>query len=169
MHMKATISGGSLAGVVTVPAREWMNLGNALKIRIVNRTRAKNVDADMVPFKAYSPGYAKTKSERSIASRATKLVRRRLVSAAPSLRVNLTGVSSGQRMLDNIVVQRASAVDNPRLVLGFANAKKAEIALYHMGEGRVDREFFALSEQDIAFATDYIKARLQKAFIKDHL
>ena len=146
MHMKATISGKQLGTMLTIPANEWQNLGNALRLRIITRTRMQNVDADGMPFHAYSEGYAKAKAKHG-----------GLMSGG---RVNLTGTAAGSKMLDNIAVQ-VQATINPRLTLHFATAGKAQIALYHMGEGRVDREFFALSEDDVDYSVTYLKGRLR--------
>jgi hypothetical protein len=146
MHMKATISGKQLGTMLTIPANEWQNLGNALRLRIITRTRLQNVDANGAPFHAYSVGYAKAKAKHG--------------GLSGGGRVNLTGTKAGPKMLDNIAVL-VHAQTNPRLTLRFASAGKAQIALYHMGEGRVDREFFALSEDDVDYSVNYLKGRLR--------
>lgn len=146
MHMTAKISGPKLSTLVGFPGPEdWNHIGNGLRLRIINRTRSRNVDADLRPFEPYSPGYAAAKAKRG-----------GLVGGG---RVNLTGVRAGARMLDNIVF-RSNATANPRVVLSFGLAEKATIASYHMGEGRVDRTFFALSEDDMDWIVKYLKDRL---------
>jgi hypothetical protein len=147
MHMRATITGKSLASHLVVPEQEWRNLGNALRLRIIQRTRMRGEDADGATFQPYSAGYAKAKGKRG-----------GLIGGG---RVNLTGVSAGVKMLDAITVLSASAVTNPRVVVGFALTDKDQIAQYHMGEGRVDRKFFALSDDDLDFGVAYIRKRVQ--------
>jgi hypothetical protein len=143
MHMRAVIKGPRLADLVAIPPRVWHNAGVEARDRIRTRTRAKGVDADGAPFAPYSEGYAKAKAKRSKLSTVG--------------RVNLTGVRAGSRMLDTMLV-KASATQNPRITIFFSLAEKAEIASYHMGEGRVDREFFALSDADV----DAIVARVRQ-------
>ena len=147
MHVKATITGKPLASALGITAREWTNLGNLLRDRVVLRTRRQHVDADLVPFHAYSEGYKRTKGKKG-----------GLLGGGS---VDLTGAGGGPKMLNDIVVRSASATTNPRLVLGFATSGKDQIARYHMGEGRVDRLFFALSDADVDYATTYIRGRLK--------
>ena len=142
MHMKATITGKQLAGIVAVPARVWFNAGNGLRLRIIDRTRRQNVDADGAPFEAYSEGYKKAKGKKS--------------GLSGGGRVDLTGAGGGPKMLNNIVLT-ARATNNPRIQLYFATAEKAQIAQYHMGEGRVDRKFFAMSDDDTDYIVNYVK------------
>lgn len=146
MHMKATITGKQLAASLVIPEREWRNLGNTLRTRIITRTRRQGVDADGNRFEGYSDGYKAAKAKRG----------------GNTGHVDLTGVKAGMRMLDNITVLAASATTNPRVTLGFAVSEKDRIARYHMGEGRVDRLFFALSDEDLDYGVSYIKQRLQK-------
>ena len=148
MHVKATIKGKALASQVQIPVRAWQDLGNRMRLRIIMRTRGRGVDADGAPFEPYSPGYAKTKAKRG--------------GMIGGGRVNLTGVTAGPKMLDDIAVLQVSATNNPRLILGFATAGKATIARYHMGEGRVDREFFALSDDDMDDAHSYLRAQIAR-------
>jgi hypothetical protein len=147
MHMKATISGKALASTLAIPESEWRNLGNALRLRIITRTRAHSQDADGAGFQPYSPGYAAAKAKKG--------------GITGGGRVNLTGAGAGAKMLDNITVLQTSATTNPRVSLGFALADKNRIANYHMGEGRVDRLFFAFSDDDQEFGVDYLRKRLQ--------
>lgn len=147
MHVKATIKGKPLAGALIIPEREWRNLGNAFRTRIINRTRRQGVDADGRTFEGYSDGYKAAKAKRG----------------GNASRVDLTGVRGGMRMLDNITVLSASATTNPRVTVGFAVADKDRIARYHMGEGRVDRLFFALSDEDLEFGVGYIRERMRSA------
>ena len=93
---------------------------------IVERTRSGR-DKDGSGFTAYSPGYAIAKTKAG-------------ASATP---VNLTGWRAGVRMLDTIQVLRAT---DRTATIGFVTARKAEIATYHLGEGRVLRDFFDLSK-----------------------
>lgn len=148
MHMKATISGKQLASALVIPEREWRNLGNGLRLRIIQRTRGRSTDADGAPFQPYSEGYKRQKAKAG--------------GMIGGGRVNLTGTAAGPKMLDNITVLAASATTNPRVTLGFALAGKDQLARYHMGEGRVDRLFFALSDDDLDYGVSYIKQRLQK-------
>lgn len=145
MHMKATIVGKRLADLVAIPTRVWFDAGTELRTRIVTRTRARGVDADGAPFQPYSEGYAKAKAKHG--------------GMIGGGRVNLTGTKAGPKMLDTMLV-KASATTNPRITILFSLAEKAAIASYHMGEGRVDRLFFALSDDDIDYAVDYIRRRM---------
>jgi hypothetical protein len=146
MRMSVTVKGRPLARQIQIPREDWHRIGNELRTRIITRTRLKNVDADGVPFAAYSEGYAKAKAK----------------AGGVATRVNLTGVRAGARMLDNIAVT-ANAVTNPRILLNFALERKAEIARYHMGEGRVDRRFFALSDEDESYLHAAVRAALNRA------
>ena len=146
MHMKATITGKDLAVGIAIPAATWEAIGNELKVRIVNRTRYKHVDADGKAFEPYSEGYAKAKAKRG-----------GMIGGGA---VNLTGVRAGARMLDDITVLSVSGTTNPRLRVGFALAEKDQLARYHMGEGRVDRLFFGLDETDKDYAVNFVRKRL---------
>lgn len=143
--LKASVSGRRLADIVAVTAEDWKAAGNGLRLRIITRTRGHGVDANGRSFEPYSEGYKRAKAKR----------------AGMVGRVNLTGVKAGGRMLDDITV-KANASANPRITLSFATAAKDQIAQYHMGEGRVDREFFALSEADLDYVIDFIRNRLNK-------
>jgi hypothetical protein len=138
--MTARIEGKRLADIVAVPPRVWFNVGNGLRLRIVTRTRVESVDADGHAFADYSEGYKRFKAKK----------------AGMVGRVNLTGPGAGPKMLDNIKVT-ARANTNPRIELWFATAEKATIAQYHMGDGRVDRKFFGLSDADIDYVVDYVR------------
>lgn len=145
MHMVATLTGKRLSDAIRVPERVWLDAGTELRRRIIQRTRGRNVDADGAPFEPYSPGYARAKAKKG--------------GLTGGGRVNLTGAAAGPKMLDNMAV-RASATTNPRISITFALAEKARIASYHMGEGRVDRLFFALSDEDLDYAVGFIRQRL---------
>ncbi len=145
MHMVAHLTGKRLSDAIAIPKRVWLEAGTELRRRIIQRTRGRNVDADGVPFEAYSAGYARAKAKRG--------------GVGVGGRVNLTGAAAGPKMLDNLAV-RASATQNPRISITFALAEKARIASYHMGEGRVDRLFFALSDEDLDYAVGFIRQRM---------
>ena len=145
MHMKATIVGKRLADLVAIPPRVWFDAGTELRTRIVTRTRARGVDADGAPFTPYTEGYAKAKAKHG--------------GMIGGGRVNLTGTKSGPKMLDTMVV-KASATTNPRITIFFSLAEKAEVMNYHMKDGRVLRKFFALSDDDVDYAVDYIRKRM---------
>ena len=146
MHMKATITGKQLARTIAVPDAEWRNLGNALRLRILTRTRARGVDADGASFAPYSEGYKIAKGKQG--------------GMIGGGRVNLTGTTAGPKMLDTMMVTTQATI-NPRITISFALADKAQIAQYHMGEGRVDRLFFALGDDDVTYSVDYLRRRLQ--------
>lgn len=145
MHMTAKISGPKLADLVRIPPRVWGDAGKELRDRIRMRTRSSGVDADGKPFAPYSEGYARAKAKHG--------------GMVGGGRVNLTSTKAGSHMLDTMLV-RASADRNPRITIFFSLAEKAVIASYHMGEGRVDREFFALSDEDVDYAVSYIRQRM---------
>jgi len=142
MHMKATITGKQLAGIVAVPPRVWFNAGAGLRLRIIQRTRARGVDADGAAFAPYSEGYKKAKAKKG--------------GLLGGGRVNLTGAGAGAKMLDTILV-KSQATANPRIELSFALSSKEQIAQYHMGEGRVDRKFFAMSDDDEQYIVNYVR------------
>jgi hypothetical protein len=148
MRMKATVTGKALASTLVVSADDWRSLGNALRLRLITRTRGQGVDADGSVFAPYSEGYKLAKAKKG--------------GMIGGGRVNLTGAGAGAKMLDAIAVLSTSATRNPRLVLGFALADKDRIAHYHMGEGRVDRLFFALSDEDEEYCMSYLRQRLAK-------
>ena len=145
MHMVAHLTGKRLSDAIRVPERVWLDAGTELRRRIIQRTRGRNVDADGAPFEPYSEGYARAKAKKG--------------GVGGGGRVNLTGAAAGPKMLDGMVV-RASATQNPRITITFALAEKARIASYHMGEGRVDRLFFALSDEDVDDTVGFIRARM---------
>lgn len=122
---------GSLEKAIKVPQRVWSRIGMMVRENISKRTRA-GVDADGATFEGYSEGYLKQKKKAGGAS---------------GSRVNLKSVKAGGHMMtDMVVVTHASG--SIKATVKFASAAKATIAQYHMGEGRVDREFFAVSDED---------------------
>ena len=153
MHMKVRITGGKLAGAAQPPPAAWKRLGNLLRERIILRTRSKHVDANGQPFAPYSEGYAALKRKAGTTTAVT------LVGIGAKV-PGRSFVPGKTRMLDDIVATVYPT--NPRLVIGFGSSGTATIARYHMGEGRVDREFFALSDDDVDFAQRFIGSALKQ-------
>lgn len=137
--LKATISGKRLADCIAIPAEAWQQVGSKLRQNIQWRTRLGN-DADGHAFEPYAEGYAAYRKKHGWSTG----------------RVTLRTGRAGSHMLDDITFV-TQATTNPRVTLFFASAAKAEIAQYHMGEGRVDRLFFKLSPQDLDEAVDILR------------
>jgi hypothetical protein len=148
MHMSVTIKGAKLSSQIAIPDAVWQRIGKRLVENIKTRT-AHGVDADGGAFEPYSEGYAKYKAKYG------------------STRVNLRSQGPIKRsggtvhMMDNLVA-RTNATQNPRITIQFALTKKAEIAQYHMGEGRVDRLFFGLSDADADIAEQMVRTHLNR-------
>lgn len=141
---RVIVSGASLESKIAMPAETWREVGTALRLRIIQRTR-KGMDADGRTFAPYSDGYRKAKAKQG----------------APS-RVNLTSTDAGGHMLDAIAVETPTGGD-VKVRLAFATSEKAKLAHYHMGDGRVDREFFLTSDDDAAAIMALIRKRLKSA------
>ena len=149
MHMRVQITGKLLASSAIPPPEAWTRLGNALRERIIIRTRGRSVDADGTPFAPYSDGYAARKRKAGATTRVTLM----------GIGAKLPGgsvVPGKTRMLDNMAVV-TNATANPRVLIKFSDTQKAELMTYHMYDGRVLRKFFALSDDDVDYAVDFLR------------
>lgn len=143
MKMKASISGRKLGDVLKLDRATWQEVGNTLRANIQARTR-QGVDADGQPFEPYSEGYAAAKAKQGASSR-----------------VNLTSTQAGRHMMTDLKVT-VQTERNPRVVIDFATSEKAKLAHFHMGEGKVDREFFGMNEHDEDQARQIVADALKK-------
>ena len=153
-QIRVTRTGTRFAEIVLARPRVMREIGEGLRARIVNRTRA-GFDAAGRPFRPLSPGYAAQKQKAIGHSRADLTVSGRMLNDLrvypAEKRVTLAFSSAGGTGVGRTLIQRSRAVG------------AADKAFWHQvsgaGKRRVLRQFFDLNAADEAF----IIGRLDRA------
>lgn len=139
MGIRVTTKNLNLSRITFSDPALMREIGNLATEDIVERTRGGR-DKGGMSFRAYSPGYAAYKQKVG-------------GSSSP---VNLTSPKAGVHMLDTIGPTEVSA---KTVTIAFTDALKAQIAAYHLGDGRVLRDFWGVSQAFLDRAVQAITAR----------
>lgn len=149
MPVKVTSTVGKLSNLVQIDERVTSEIGTFANRRIRTRTESGR-DVNGAPFAPLSESYAKARARAGVGTRSNLTLSGAMLNDQQVTKVTRRMATISFVTQDNTPARGGTMISRSRQT--GANLK----ARMHNGDGRVNREFFALNDDDIRAITDAV-------------